>query len=146
MPNPEANKRDHNYSESKPQHANNGNSGNSGAIGKVSKMGSIVGQIRDIDELKKIAPRVRLQDTESLNELTRIFSLSNSKLQHNDTLVLERTRQELRKYCRTCAGLKLPLVHILLLHVFFFKSIESSLPSSTLNSFNSHLRSKKKSE
>lgn len=115
MPNPEVNKRDHNYSESKPQHANNGTSG---AIDKVSKVGSIVGQIRDIDELKKIAPRVRLQDTESLNELTRISSLSNSKLQHNNTLVLERTRQELRKYCRTCAGLKLPLVHGFLLHVF----------------------------
>ncbi|XP_071645873.1 uncharacterized protein [Temnothorax longispinosus] len=109
MPNPEINKRDHNYSESKPQHANNGNGG---AICKISKTGSVGGQIRDINELKKIAPRVRLQDTESLNELTRISSLSNSKLQQNDTSVLERTRQELRKYCRTCAGLKLPLVDI----------------------------------
>ncbi|XP_071577446.1 uncharacterized protein [Temnothorax nylanderi] len=109
MPNPEINKRDHNYSESKPQHANNGNGG---AICKISKIRSIVGQIRDINELKKIAPRVRLQDTESLNELTRISSLSNSKLQQNDTSVLDRTRQELRKYCRTCAGLKLPLVDI----------------------------------
>lgn len=110
MPNPEVNKRDHNYSESKSQHANNGNGG---AIGKISKIGSIVGQIRDIDELKKIAPRVRLQDTESLNELTRISSLNNSKLQQNNTSILEKTRQELSKYCRTCAGLKLPLVHAL---------------------------------
>ena len=107
MSNLEINKRDHNYSESKPQHANNGTGT---TISKISQTGSIVGQIRDIDELKKIAPRVRLQDTESLNELTRISSLSNSKSQQNDTSVLERTRQELRKYCRTCAGLKLPLV------------------------------------
>ena len=106
MSNSEINKRDHNYSESKP-HANNG-TGNT--ISKISQTGSVVGQIRDIDELKKIAPRVRLQDTESLNELTRISSLNNSKSQQNDTSVLERTRQELRKYCRTCAGLKLPLV------------------------------------
>lgn len=110
MSNPEVNKRDHNYSDSKPQHSNNDNVG---TIGKVSKIGSIVGQIRDINELKKIAPRVRLQDTESLTELTRISSLNNSKLQQNNTSVLERTRQELRKYCRTCAGLKFPLVHAL---------------------------------
>lgn len=109
MPNPEVNKRDHNYSESKSQYANN----NGNTIGKISKIGSIVGQIRDIDELKKIAPRVRLQDTESLNELTRISSLNNSKLQQNNTPILEKTRQELSKYCRTCAGLKLPLVHTL---------------------------------
>ncbi|EGI62647.1 PREDICTED: uncharacterized protein LOC105148846 [Acromyrmex echinatior] len=109
MSNSEINKRDHNYSESKPQHANNGTSN---TISKISQTGSVVGQIRDIDELKKIAPRVRLQDTESLNELTRISSLSNSKSQQNDTSILERTRQELKKYCRTCAGLKLPLVDI----------------------------------
>ncbi|XP_025987555.1 uncharacterized protein LOC105205836 isoform X2 [Solenopsis invicta] len=107
MSNPETSKRDHNYSESKPEHANNGTSN----AAKVSKTGSVVGQIRDIDELKKIAPRVRLPDTESLNELTRISSLSN-KSQKSDASVLERTRQELRKYCRTCAGLKLPLVDI----------------------------------
>lgn len=107
MPNPEINKRDHNYTESKSQRVFNDTSS---AINKVSKTGSIVGQIRDIDELKKIAPRVRLQDTESLNELTRISSLSNSKSQQNSTTILEKTRQELRKYCRTCAGLKLPLV------------------------------------
>lgn len=117
MPNPEVNKRDHNYSESKPQHANNDN----GAISKISKTGSIVGQIRDIDELKKIAPRVRLQDTESLNELTRISSLNNSKSQQSNKSILEKTQQELRKYCRTCAGLKLPLVLLLLLHIFFFQ-------------------------
>lgn len=113
MSNPEVNKRDHNYSESKSQQANNGNGG---VIGKVSKIGPIVGQIRDIDELKKIAPRVRLQDTESLNELTRISSLNNSK-QQNSTTILERTQQELSKYCRTCAGLKVPLVNAL--HFFF---------------------------
>lgn len=110
MPNPEISKRDHNYSESKSQYANNSVDG---VISKIPKTGSIVGQIRDINELKKIAPRVRLQDTESLtNELTRISSLNNHKSQQNNSSVLERTRQELRKYCRTCAGLKLPLVDI----------------------------------
>ncbi|KYN06478.1 PREDICTED: uncharacterized protein LOC108783042 [Cyphomyrmex costatus] len=108
MSNPEINKRDHSYSESKSQYANNGTT----SISLISQTGSVVGQIRDINELKKITPRVRLQDTESLNELTRISSLSNSKLQQNNTSILERTRQELKKYCRTCAGLKLPLVDI----------------------------------
>ncbi|XP_011343974.2 uncharacterized protein LOC105283158 isoform X2 [Ooceraea biroi] len=110
MPNPEINKRDHNYSESEPsQHINNGNGG---TVNRGTKMTPVVGQIRDIDELKKIAPRVRLQDAKSLNELTRISSLSNnssSNLQ-GKLSISERTRQELMKYCRTCAGLKLPLI------------------------------------
>lgn len=96
MPNTEINKRDHNYSEavlpppSSPLHVTE----------------RVVGQIKDIDELKKIAPRVRLQDTQSLNELKRI-SLSNNK-----SSTFDKVRQELKKYCRTCAGLKLPLVKI----------------------------------
>lgn len=108
MSNPEINKRDHNYSESEP--SQRANSGNSGAIGRGSKMTPVVGQIRDIDELKKITPRVRLQDAKSLNELTRISSLSNAK--GNKLIISEKTRQELMKYCRTCAGLKLPLVRL----------------------------------
>lgn len=118
MPNSEINKRDHNYSESEPpQNANISDS--SIIIGKESKMASVVGQIKDIDELKKIAPRVRLQDAKSLNELTRISSLSNSnskqqqqQQQQSKLSISERTQQELKKYCRTCAGLKLPLVDI----------------------------------
>lgn len=107
MPNSEINKRDHNYSESEPpQNVNNSDS----IISRESKMAPIVGQIKDIDELKKIAPRVRLQDAKSLNELTRISSLSNSKSQQSKLSISERTQQELKKYCRTCAGLKLPLV------------------------------------
>ncbi|XP_070151270.1 uncharacterized protein [Polyergus mexicanus] len=112
MPNSEINKRDHNYSESEPPQ--NANNSNSSIINRESKMAPIVGQIKDIDELKKIAPRVRLQDAKSLNELTRISSLSNnsSKSQQSKVSVSERTQQELKKYCRTCAGLKLPLVDI----------------------------------
>jgi len=124
MQKPEINKCDHNYSESKSsQHAGNDAAlnttihcnaamNNCSIINKGSKATSVIGQIRDIDELKKIAPRVRLQDAKSLNELTRISSLSNngSKLQGRKLSISEKTRQELMKYCRTCAGLKLPLV------------------------------------
>lgn len=110
MPNSEINKRDHNYSESEPPQ--NVNNSDSSIISRESKMAPIMGQIKDINELKKIAPRVRLQDAKSLNELTRISSLSNNsnKSQQSKLSISERTQQELKKYCRTCAGLKLPLV------------------------------------
>jgi len=123
MQNLEINKCDHNYSESKsPLH--NANDGNCSIINKGPKGTSVIGQIRDIDELKKIAPRVRLQDAKSLNELTRISSLSSngSKLQGRKLSISEKTRQELMKYCRTCAGLKLPLVlslYIITIFVLF---------------------------
>jgi len=122
MQNLEINKCDHNYSESKsPLHTNDGNCS---IINKGPKATSVIGQIRDIDELKKIAPRVRLQDAKSLNELTRISSLSSngSKLQGRKLSISEKTRQELMKYCRTCAGLKLPLVlslYIITIFVLF---------------------------
>lgn len=94
MPNTEINKRDHNYSEVVLL------SPKSLSIQSAEK---VTGQIKDIEELKKIAPRVRLQDSTSLNELKRI-SLSNKPV------IADITKQELKKYCRTCAGLKIPLV------------------------------------
>ncbi|KAG7199583.1 hypothetical protein KM043_014189 [Ampulex compressa] len=71
------------------------------------------GQIKDINELKKITPRVKLlaHDANSLNELTKI-SLHNKTSAQSKLSILEQTKQELKKYCRTCAGLKLPLVDI----------------------------------
>ncbi|KAF7385310.1 hypothetical protein HZH68_013740 [Vespula germanica] len=71
------------------------------------------GQVKDINELKKITPRVKLlaHDVNSLKELTKI-SLQNKSLRQEKIPMFEHTRQELKKYCRTCAGLKLPLVDI----------------------------------
>lgn len=113
MPNAEVNKRDHNYSEA----AQLSPLSPLTSLSRVSIDGDVVGQIKNINELKKIAPRVRLQDTKSLNELTKI-SLSNNK-SHSELTIRDRTRQELKKYCRTCAGLKLPLVKIFLYHSLF---------------------------
>lgn len=120
MQNLEINNRDHNYSEALLETAqyNNGTFQHvleyDGNANKGFKMGmmnkeTVVGQIKNINELKKIAPRVRLQDAKSLNELTRI-SLSNKS--QDKLSIPEKTKQELKKYCRTCAGLKLPLVDI----------------------------------
>lgn len=71
------------------------------------------GQVKDINELKKITPRVKLlaHDVNSLKELTKI-SLQNKSLKQHKISMFEHTKQELKKYCRTCAGLKLPLVDI----------------------------------
>ncbi|XP_033195589.1 uncharacterized protein LOC117159668 [Bombus vancouverensis nearcticus] len=73
----------------------------------------IFGQIKDINELKKITPRVKLltHDANSLNELTKI-SLHNKISAQKKLSISEQAKQELKKYCRTCAGLKLPLVDI----------------------------------
>ncbi|XP_014474425.1 PREDICTED: uncharacterized protein LOC106744289 isoform X2 [Dinoponera quadriceps] len=123
MSNDEVNKRDHNYSEAlllspqtTPSQSYSTDDGdynvsvNSVPIRGKSRLTREIGQIKDIDELKKIAPRVRLQDAQSLSELTKI-SMSNSNL-HSNVSISDRTKRELKKYCRTCAGLKLPLVDI----------------------------------
>ncbi|XP_025163414.1 uncharacterized protein LOC105188143 isoform X2 [Harpegnathos saltator] len=122
MSNDEVNKRDHNYSEAlllSPQpllslsYSTDDGDYNSGANTVVRgkyRPAREIGQIKDLDELKKIAPRVRLRDTQSLNELTKL-SLNTSNSQSN-TSISDKAKQELKKYCRTCAGLKLPLVDI----------------------------------
>lgn len=130
MSNDEVNKRDHNYSEAlllSPQLLSQSQScstddgdynSNSSAVGRgKTRSAREIGQIKDIDELKKIAPRVRLQDAQSLSELTKI-SLNSSNLQNN-VPISERTKQELKKYCRTCAGLKLPLVRFFFIITIF---------------------------
>lgn len=68
-------------------------------------------QITNLSQLKKITPRVKLQSSEQnlvkgLAELKKINSHSRNKRS------LDEARQQLKKYCRTCAGLKLPLVDI----------------------------------
>ncbi|XP_015180595.1 PREDICTED: uncharacterized protein LOC107068571 [Polistes dominula] len=71
------------------------------------------GQVKDINELKKITPRVKLlaHDVNSLKELTKI-SLQSKSLESDKIQMYENTKEELKKYCRTCAGLKFPLVDI----------------------------------
>ncbi|XP_015431331.1 PREDICTED: uncharacterized protein LOC107187695 [Dufourea novaeangliae] len=121
----EVNNRDHNYSEVKLdtfQHVKdttpNVSDNDTKALCKPNKSVSVssketFGQIKDINELKKITPRVKLlaHDANSLNELTKI-SLHNKISAQKKLVISEQMKQELKKYCRTCAGLKLPLVDI----------------------------------
>ncbi|XP_076752979.1 uncharacterized protein LOC143424656 isoform X1 [Xylocopa sonorina] len=120
----EVNNKDHNYSEVKLDHQCSGSNiqnicdSDVKAICKSNKSGLVsnketFGQIKNINELKKITPRVKLltHDANSLNELTKI-SLHNKVSAQKKISILEQTKQELKKYCRTCAGLKVPLVDI----------------------------------
>ncbi|XP_076163467.1 uncharacterized protein LOC143144698 [Ptiloglossa arizonensis] len=125
MQHTEVNNRDHNYSEVKVDNLQCSDSNIQNvfdndikAVCKSNKSALVsnkepFGQIKDINELKKITPRVKLlaHDANSLNELTKI-SLHNKISAQKRLSILEQTKQELRKYCRTCAGLKLPLVDI----------------------------------
>ncbi|XP_076687339.1 uncharacterized protein LOC143378996 [Andrena cerasifolii] len=125
MQHTEVNNRDHNYSEVKVENleCNDGSIqnvfDNDGKIACKSNKSALTpsketfGQIKDINELKKITPRVKLlaHDANSLNELTKI-SLHNKISAQKKVSISEQTKQELKKYCRTCAGLKLPLVDI----------------------------------
>lgn len=63
-------------------------------------------QITNLQDLKKVTPAVRLlgQKAESLNELRKNL--------HPEKKMTPRVRQEMQKYCRACAGLKVPLVNI----------------------------------
>ncbi|XP_017885673.1 uncharacterized protein LOC108628345 [Ceratina calcarata] len=118
----EVNNKDHNYSEVKLHNTSNNikSEGDSDVktVYKSNKSGlptskEPFGQIKNINELKKITPRVKLlsHDANSLNELTKI-SLHNKQSAQKKLSITERTREELKKYCRTCAGLKVPLVDI----------------------------------
>ncbi|XP_031830743.1 uncharacterized protein LOC116426224 [Nomia melanderi] len=121
----EVNNRDHNYSEVKVDNLKrvddstlNISDNDMKTVYKLNKSLLIsnketFGQIKDINELKKITPRVKLlaHDANSLNELTKI-SLHNKISAQKKLCISEQTKQELKKYCRTCAGLKLPLVDI----------------------------------
>ncbi|XP_076247509.1 uncharacterized protein LOC143187292 isoform X2 [Calliopsis andreniformis] len=121
----EINNRDHNYSEVNVENVESTDSyiqkvfdNEIKVVCKPSKSASTLtketfGQIKDINELKKITPRVKLlaHDANSLSELTKI-SLHNKISAQKKIVISEETKQELKKYCRTCAGLKLPLVDI----------------------------------
>nr|XP_034189956.1 uncharacterized protein LOC117608637 [Osmia lignaria] len=114
----EINNKDHNYSEVKPDNFESSDSNSQNAYDSDIKplcksTKETFGQVKDINELKKITPRVKLltHDANSLNELTKI-SLHNKISAQKKLSILEQTKQELKKYCRTCAGLKFPLVDI----------------------------------
>lgn len=125
MQHTEIKNKDHNYSEVKLHNLQHIGSNIQNAYDndirttyKSNKSGiisnkEVFGQIKNINELKRITPRVKLltHDANSLNELTKI-SLHNKISAQKKLSILEQTKQELRKYCRTCAGLKLPLVDI----------------------------------
>lgn len=125
MQHTEVNNRDHNYSEVKVENleCDDGSIQNvfdsDGKVACKSNKSALTssketfGQIKDINELKKITPRVKLlaHDANSLSELTKI-SLHNKISAQKKVSISEQTKQELKKYCRTCAGLKLPLVDI----------------------------------
>ena len=67
-------------------------------------------QVTHINELKKITPRVKLlnQDSPTLQPTKKINP--PVKLIHQNPE--ESTRNEMKKYCRTCAGIKFPLTDI----------------------------------
>ncbi|XP_012272964.1 uncharacterized protein LOC105695715 [Orussus abietinus] len=80
----------------------------------VSIMEKSPGRIKDISELKKVIPRVKLlsPQAQSLNELKKLTTQSEN-IQTNKMINSSNdVKQQLRKYCRTCAGSKLPLVDI----------------------------------
>ncbi|XP_063982465.1 uncharacterized protein LOC135165267 [Diachasmimorpha longicaudata] len=58
-------------------------------------------QIKTLNDLRKITPKVRLfaPEVKSLNELSKLAPTPKD-------------RHQLKNYCRTCAGLKIPLVDI----------------------------------
>lgn len=69
-------------------------------------------QITNLSQLKKVTPRVKLQSSEqNLIKGLAEFKKMNSQLR-NRQISSDEAKQQLRKYCRTCAGLKLPLVDI----------------------------------
>ncbi|XP_066584039.1 uncharacterized protein [Prorops nasuta] len=129
MQNSEIKNRDHNYSEIiiEKFECNDGDNKcvqekkvarrivkNSTPVAMSTK--EIIGeQIKDINELKKITPKVKLlsRDVTCLNELTKINkNLYEKRLSTIQLVIPEATKIELNKYCRTCAGMKLPLVNI----------------------------------
>ncbi|XP_015126684.1 uncharacterized protein LOC107048155 [Diachasma alloeum] len=59
-------------------------------------------QVKTLNDLKRVTPKVRLfpPEVKSLNELSKPSQGPPD------------TREQLRNYCRTCAGLKIPLVDI----------------------------------
>lgn len=125
MQHTEVNNRDHNYSEVKAKSLEHNESSVQNVFDSDIKIvckpnksaltlnRETFGQIKDINELKKITPRVKLlaHDANTLSELTKI-SLHSKICAQKKLSISEHAKQELKKYCRTCAGLKLPLVDI----------------------------------
>ncbi|XP_043278452.1 uncharacterized protein [Venturia canescens] len=72
----------------------------------------MVSQVKNINDLKKVTPRVKLISSEptTLAQLTN--PLSTSVLEMKAVVTQEKVKNQLRNYCRTCAGQKLPLVDI----------------------------------
>lgn len=70
----------------------------------------MIAQVKNINDLKKVTPRVKLVSSEptTLAQLTNPSGVNESRSLSSH----ENARHQLRKYCRTCAGQKLPLVDI----------------------------------
>lgn len=71
-------------------------------------------RVKNINELKNVTPRVKLVSPEvsSLTRLTTKMSVPAQNLPEGRAPSADASRQALKNYCRTCAGLKLPLVDI----------------------------------
>ncbi|XP_012262077.2 uncharacterized protein LOC105689562 [Athalia rosae] len=68
-------------------------------------------QITNLSQLKKVTPRVKLQSPEK-HLVKGLAELRNINFPIRNKHSLNQAKQQLKKYCRTCAGLKLPLVDI----------------------------------
>ena len=79
---------------------------------RSSQVEKSVNQITNINDLKKITPRVKLLNQESPTLHTTKKAIPQFKPVIIDQKLDETVKKELKKYCRTCAGIKLPLVDI----------------------------------
>ncbi|KAK0181788.1 hypothetical protein PV327_004038 [Microctonus hyperodae] len=73
-----------------------------------------VSQVKNINDLKKVIPKVKIFGAEvnTLKELTQTHFDDKLNIMESKTPKLIDPREKLSSYCRTCAGLKIPLIDI----------------------------------
>lgn len=104
---------DHNYTDTQTEKSDNSNTGfrSNFIYSKVANSGKdkYIGlKITNLNDLKKAIPRLKLPTILS----SASSSPSSSSSVKKTTAVPTEVKQKLHKYCRTCAGLKVPLVNI----------------------------------
>ncbi|OXU31167.1 hypothetical protein TSAR_006479 [Trichomalopsis sarcophagae] len=102
---------DHNYTDTQTEKSDNSNTGftSNFIYSKVENSGKekYIGlKISNLNDLKKAIPRLKLPTILSST------SLSPSSSVKKPTAVPIEVKQKLHKYCRACAGLKVPLINI----------------------------------
>ncbi|XP_046490359.1 uncharacterized protein [Neodiprion pinetum] len=71
-------------------------------------------QITNLSQLKKVTPRLKLPSSEQnlVKGLAELRKMNTQLRDKRTAAISDEAKQQLKKYCRTCAGLKLPLVDI----------------------------------